>query len=296
MDFFKANKKIFIWILIAICFVIMIVTSIYNYSPSFYNKFLSPVFSVPQEAIAKVVDWGSDKIQYNKENDQLVLELQNLEKENIELRNQNERLKLLQSENERLSNILGIKESYPDYDTVVSRVIAKDPSPWYDTFIIDVGTNDGIAPNMVVIADGGLVGKVTDCTPYSSTVISIVDSFSSVSGVVTRNDALGFVKGDSELLQNGMLKMEYFDLSSEVLEGDEIVTSQLSEVYPKDIPIGYVKEVYTDPNGLSKYAKIIPYVDFKNLKEVIVIKDYYYQNEPEEDLDNSTETQLEEGE
>lgn len=279
MEFLKTNKRIIVWVLVAICFILMLFTASYKYKPSFFNKIFTPIITKTQEFTANIYNWNNDRKIYNEENQQLADDYMALEEENKTLQAENDRLKLLQKENQRLSELLGVSESYPNYEKVTANVISKDPTPWYDTFIVDVGTNDGIEPNMVVVADGGLVGKVVECSASYSKVISIIDEFSSVSGIVTRNDALGFVKGDLELMEDGLIKMEYFDIDAEVMEGDEIVTSHLSDIYPKGIPIGYVTEVYTDARGLSKYAKIQPYVDFTDLKQVIIFKEDFSKDD-----------------
>ena len=59
--------------------------------------------------------------------------------------------------------------------------------------------------------------------------------------------------------------MEYIDSDAEIMEGDEIVTSNLSEYYPAGISIGYVREIHKDENGLTKYAVIEPTADLKHL-------------------------------
>ncbi len=273
MEFLKANKKIIVWVLASVCFVLMLLTASYRYKPAFFNKIMTPVVTIPQNLINELSHWNGNRKTYNKENQELIADSKALKDENDALKMENERLKLLQKENIRLTSLLGVSESYPTYQQVTANVISKDPTNWYNTFIIDVGTNQGIEPNMVVVSIGGLVGKVVECSASYSKVVAIVDDFSSVSGIVTRNDALGFVKGDLQLLNEGMVKMECFDLDAEVMEGDEIVTSHLSEIYPKGIPIGYVKEVYTDSKGLSKYAKVVPYVNFKDLQQVIIFKE-----------------------
>lgn len=273
MEFLRNNKKIFFWILIVICIISIILTATYKYKPSFFNKVVSPIIIVPQNIISNVDDWASTRKLYKKDNEQLVTTIEQLEDENDALKMENDRLKLLKEENETLSKLLEMKESYPEYEQVSANIISKEPNNWYNTFIIDVGTNDGIKPNMVVMTVGGLVGKVVECSGTYSKVVAIIDDTSSVSGIVTRNDALGFVKGDLQLINEGVLRMEYFDIDAEVMESDEIVTSHLSDIYPKGIPIGFVSEVYTDSTGLSKYAKIVPYVDFNNIKNVIVIKE-----------------------
>lgn len=272
MEFLRNNKKIFFWILIVICIISITLTATYKYKPSFFNKVFAPIIIVPQNIISNVDDWASTKKISRKDNEELVTQIEQLENEKDTLKIENDRLKLLKEENDRLSKLLEMKESYPEYEQVSASIISKDPNNWYNTFIIDVGTKDGIKPNMVVMTVGGLVGKVVECSSTYSKVVAIIDDSSSVSGIVTRNDALGFVKGDLQLINEGVLRMEYFDIDAEVMESDEIVTSHLSDIYPKGIPIGYVSEVYTDSTGLSKYAKIVPYVDFNNIKNVIVIK------------------------
>ncbi len=279
MGFLKANKKIIIWFLVAICFVLMLLTVSYRYKPAFFNRVFSPIVTIPEKAISRIYNWNTDRKVYDQEKDKLAQDYEALEEENNLLKMENDRLKLLQKENIRLTSLLGVSESYPNYEQVTANIISKDPTSWYNTFVIDKGTNDGIQQNMVVVSIGGLVGKVVECSASYSKVVAIIDDFSSVSGIVTRNDSLGFVKGDLELLKDGMVKMECFDLDAEVMEGDEIVTSHLSEIYPKGIPIGYVKEVYTDSKGLSKYAKVVPYVNFKDLKEVIIFKEDFKKDD-----------------
>ncbi len=273
MEFLKANKKIIIWLLVGVSFVLMLLTVSYKYKPAFFNKYLTPIVTVPQNLISDFSDWNIDRKEYNKDYEEIIAQNKLLQEENDNLKNEFKKYELVKKENDELTKTLGVSESYPDYEKVTANVISKDPTPWYDTFIIDVGTEQGIKPNMVVVADGGLVGKVVECSYTYSKVVGIIDDFSSVSGIVTRNDALGFVKGNLSQSGDGTVKMDLFDIDDEVLEGDEIVTSHLSEIYPKGIPIGYVKEVYTDSKGLSKYAKIVPYVDFKDLKHVVVIKE-----------------------
>ena len=72
-------------------------------------------------------------------------------------------------------------------------------------------------------------------------------------------------------MDEGLCKTEYIDADSEIMQGDEIVTSNLSDVYPAGITIGYVKEIVTDKNGLTKYAVIEPDVDFKHLSTLLVV-------------------------
>ena len=201
-----------------------------------------------------------------------------LKEENTELKNQiadlleeNRRLAMYEAENAKLSALLKIAQRYPDYKSVGANVIAKDPGVWYDGFTIDKGTKNDITANMVLIAPEGLVGKVLESGVTFSKAQSILDSRSSVPAMSVRTGDLGVVKGDYTLSADGLCIMEYIDAQAEIMVGDEIVTSHLSDIYPAGLAIGKVLELETDTNGLTKYAVIQPYVDLKHLDTILVI-------------------------
>ena len=201
-----------------------------------------------------------------------------LKEENTELKNQiadlleeNRRLAMYEGENAKLSALLKIAQRYPDYESVGANVIAKDPGVWYDGFTIDKGTTSDISANMVLIAPEGLVGKVLESGATFSKAQSILDSRSSVPAMSMRTGDLGVVKGNYTLSADGLCIMEYIDAQAEIMVGDEIVTSHLSDIYPAGLAIGKVLELETDTNGLTKYAVIEPYVDLKHLDTILVI-------------------------
>jgi len=201
-----------------------------------------------------------------------------LKKENTELKNQiaelleeNRRLAMYEEENANLSALLKIAQKYPDYESIGATVIAKDPGVWYDGFTIDKGTTSNISANMVLIAPEGLVGRVLESGMTFSKAQSILDSRSSVPAMSTRTGDLGVVKGNYTLSADGLCIMEYIDAKAEIMVGDEIVTSHLSDIYPAGLAIGKVLELETDTNGLTKYAVIQPYVDLKHLDTILVI-------------------------
>ena len=201
-----------------------------------------------------------------------------LKEENTELKNQiadlleeNRRLAMYEGENAKLSALLKIAQRYPDYESTGATIIAKDPGVWYDGFTIDKGTKHNISANMVLIAPEGLVGKVLESGATFSKAQSILDSRSSVPAMSMRTGDLGVVKGNYTLSADGLCIMEYIDAQAEIMVGDEIVTSHLSDIYPAGLAIGKVLELETDTNGLTKYAVIKPYVDLKHLDTILVI-------------------------
>ncbi len=171
-----------------------------------------------------------------------------------------------------LRQLLSLDERYSDYPTVGARVIGKDAGNWYSTFLIDKGSNDGIKVNMNVLAGTGLVGIVTSVGPNWATVRSIIDDDSNISAMVLNTSDTMIVSGDLELYSNGTIKFsELRDEDNAVVQGDQVVTSQISSKYLPGISIGYIQEISSDSNNLTKSGYITPVVDFEHIDIVLVI-------------------------
>ncbi len=188
-----------------------------------------------------------------------------------QLRYKNKLLELDKVELERLRGLYDLDQQYADYPKTGARVIGKDPGNWYEVFVIDKGSDDGIEPNMIVMAGSGLVGRIIDVQPNSSRVRSIIDDTSSVSAKIVRTSDIATVSGDKKLGDKGLCLIEDIHEDVNITEGDEIVTSHLGNYFPPGILIGYVKSIESNPNKLTKTAILEPVVDFKHLEEVLVI-------------------------
>ncbi len=172
----------------------------------------------------------------------------------------------------QLRQLLSLDERYSDYPTVGARVIGKDAGNWYSTFLIDKGSNDGIKVNMNVMAGSGLVGIVTSVGPNWATVRSIIDDESNISAMVLNTSDTMIVTGDLELYSDGKIRFsELRDEDNAVVQGDQIVTSQISNRYLPGISIGYIEEINSDSNNLTKSGYITPVVDFEHIDIVLVI-------------------------
>lgn len=244
----------------------MIISIGFRFAPSYFSY----VFSTPLEIISNIEVFFSDFVTNREDLATLKEENQKLIEENSELALENQRLTNLENENKKLANLLDTSESYPNYNKLLCHVIGKDISNWYDKFIIDKGKKDGIQDNMIVITSGGLVGHVSNTYESYSEVKAIIDDTSSVSSIISRTGSLGFIKGNLTLIRDGTLRMEFFDMDSEALIGDEVTTSHLSSIYPREIKIGEIQEIQEDESGLRKYALIKPYVNFNDIQNVIV--------------------------
>lgn len=173
-----------------------------------------------------------------------------------------------------LRSLFLLNEQYSDYNKVGARVIGKETGNWFSSFVIDKGSNDGIAADMNVMSGSGLVGIVTSVGPNWANVRSIIDDSSNVSGMIMSTSDTLIVTGDLELMDEGYIRFsELIDEDDVVVKGDQVVTSSISNKFLPGISIGYISEIEKDSNNLTKSGYITPAVDFKRLNTVLVVTD-----------------------
>jgi len=172
----------------------------------------------------------------------------------------------------RLQNLLRLDQEYASYETMAARVIGMEGGNWFQSFVINKGSNQGIRIDMNVLAGHGLVGIVSEVGPNWARVRSIVDDTSNVSGMILSTSDRLIVRGDLALLNEGRLRFEQLDNNEHVISiGDQVVTSYISDLFLQGILIGTIGEIAVDANNLTRSGTIIPAADFQNIQEVLVI-------------------------
>ncbi len=199
--------------------------------------------------------------------------LVHVRRENAALRRELDALKMENSRyreelftHERLKGLLQFKQSL-NIPAVAAQVIGLDPTGWFRSVIIDKGTRAGIKVDMPVVNASGVVGRVVSVSPHYAKILLLVDQNSAVDSLIQRSRDRGMVRG----LRTEACALDYMVKTSDVREGDKVVTSGLGGVYPKGIPIGQVIHVEDAPGDLFKHITVKPAVDFSRLEEVLVI-------------------------
>lgn len=201
--------------------------------------------------------------QIKRENDTLTKQVEVLQQEVIEYRLNRDELEELRE----LRYALNYTESDLNIDSITASVIGKTPGHWFDIFTINVGENQGVSMDSIVVAANGLVGRVYETGGNWSKVVSIIDNNSSVSFQVLRDaSSQGILSGSIDYELSGYL----FDPLAEVVVGDKLITSGLG-IYPKGIPIGEVVEVSKTSDQLLKTVKVEPSVNFNQMSKVLVM-------------------------
>ena len=197
------------------------------------------------------------------ENEQLKGRVLQLEQQVAELLSQKQ-------ENERLKKLLQYTQSYPELTFVTGTVTGAAQGAWFDSFNINLGRSQGIAPNMPVVTGDGLVGYISEVGANWSRVTTIVGASASASVMVNRTRDNGMVRGASATdKRNAALELYYLPINCDLTPGDAIITNGLDGVYPKGLAVGTVSEVSRSSSDYN--ALLTPAVDFSHIEEVMVI-------------------------
>lgn len=267
-------SKYLLFILTALCILLMLLT----FGTNVFNKPLNTAVGyvvVPfQQGISEAGEWLSGRSEELVQIRELLDENARLKEEVALLTEENTLLQQDKYELNELRELLELDEQYGEFEKTGARIISRDSGNWYSSFIIDKGSEDGIVVDMNVIAGGGLVGRVTSTGPNWSRVTSIISDNSNVSAMTLATGDNLIVSGDLQAMSEGVITFsKLVDSKNVVVEGDKIVTSDISDKYLPNILIGYVHTINIDNNNLTKSGYITPAVDFEHLSEVLVITD-----------------------
>jgi len=168
--------------------------------------------------------------------------------------------------NERYKKLLAIKEGSPA-QLVVANVVGADLTAWVWSISIDKGVQDGIAPDMPVMAGEGIIGRVIEPSMGYSKVLLLTDTKSAIAALVQRTRVQGILKG----LGDGTCRLAYVEKSADVAEGDEIITSGMDKLFPKGFLLGRVRSVNKgQETELFQEIIVTPVADLKRMEEVAI--------------------------
>ncbi len=265
------DPKYILVIIVVACVVLMLVSFKFQEKMTPVRSAIGNVITPMQNGINKVGAKIAGQIEY-------INTVKNLVDENKELKKQIEQLssenKLLQHDKYELENfrkLYDLDGQYESYPKVTARVVSSGNDNWYNTFIIDKGSDDGLAVNMNVMAGDGLVGIITDVNKSYSRVRSIIDDASNVAGTFLKTSDGCIVSGNLSLMNEGVIEITDIKGTANVKDGYAVVTSQISDKYLPGILIGYVKDIKRDSSNITQTGRLMPAADFSKLNMVLVI-------------------------
>lgn len=272
MQILRKNKisikpRYFLVFMVLICIILLILSVRFADTGRVVADAVTPM----QVGIGNVGRFFTSKLDYLKSLDEVILENRRLKEELKEAETKNKILMQDRYELDDFRKLFQLDQTYGDYPKVAARVIANNTNNWFSTFRVDKGIEDGVKPGMNVIAGNGLVGIVTEAKNNSSTIRSIIDDSSNVSGMFINTTDTCNVKGNLKLLENGHIEVTDIKKGANIKDGYEVVTSYLSPTYHPGILIGYISGLHSEPSNMMESGFLTPAVDFSKLDMVLII-------------------------
>ncbi|MDH5428834.1 MAG: rod shape-determining protein MreC [Nitrospirota bacterium] len=154
--------------------------------------------------------------------------------------------------------------------TLPARIIGRNVSNWYRAMVIDKGTHDGIRQEMGVITDAGVVGRVVRVNSTTSIILLLSDPNVAITGMIQTSRDEGIIQGTPQ----GTIQMKYLPPLSSVQVGDAVVTSGLTDDFPRGLRIGKIQQITKAATDLFQLGEVTPIVDFSKLEGVLVITSF----------------------
>lgn len=155
----------------------------------------------------------------------------------------------------------------PELKGQVVKVIGRSILPTQHVVILNRGFTSRIAAEHTLVDVAGLVGRVLEATPTTSTGLLVTDPNSRIACLVERSRESALLTGTGGRL----CQLQYLDLDADIEAGDAIVTAGLGSPFPKGLPLGVVVSVDRDERNARMRAWVRPAVRVHQLEEVLVV-------------------------
>ena len=268
-----------LWVLFAAAVIAvgLALMSVFSYNSSPLANAANVIASPFRAAYTGVAGWFNDKQNYYRDTTALQEENAALKKRLAEMEAAIRQAEKDSAENERLKALLGLQSQRPDLtgDLQAAIITEHTVTNWTSTLTVDKGTRHGLEVNDCVISEtGALVGVISEVGTNWATILTLVDTDTSLGAQVFRTGDLGLAQGDFSLMGESRLRMDFLPADCTLLGGDLVVTSGLGGYYPAGLVVGSVAEVQQDDSGATSYAILEPAANFDELSEVFVIRSF----------------------
>lgn len=201
---------------------------------------------------------------------ELLSEIARLRQENDQLRILYQQAAAIEHENSQLRDLIGWQRQTP-WRMKAAQVVTRDPANWWRTVQIDIGSRDGVQPNLPVLTPDGLIGRVASVSLTRSQVVLVGDPNCRVSALVEDASQDMGVLTASGPLDSSLVELSYLSSGANIKSGQNVVTSGLGGVFPKGIPIGKIVDAQTIEYGLATEARVKLNANLGALDQVLVL-------------------------
>ena len=228
-----------------------------------------------KKVLSSTVNWFNTIYGYLFEYDSLVAENESLRSQLADAQESARKGIEATEENERLRNLLKLREQHTDYNMESAKIVLWSSSNWSSSFTISKGSTSGIELGDPVITEYGvLVGQVTELGTSWATVSTLIDVDMSVGAYVGESGSSGMVVGEYSFMKSKQAKLTYLADGAQIFVGDDVLTSGSGGAFPAGLVIGTLTAVKTESGGQLEYGVVEPGCKFDELVQVFIIKDF----------------------
>lgn len=209
---------------------------------------------------------------YAEENAQLKEELAEYRKK---LADYNEMKKKVDSYEE----FYGVKKQNPDFEFCYGSVVSRDAADAYGSFVLNLGSKDGVEVDDPVIYGEYVVGIVKKVNFSTCVVYTLIDPRVNIGALESGTREYGYVSGDSAMYKDGLCKLSGLDASTSVVGGGIVCSSGAGGVFPEGLLIGEIVSVHDDEISSGFYAQVKPFAELSRISDVFVITSFEGQGE-----------------
>nr|WP_082849885.1 rod shape-determining protein MreC [Halioglobus sp. HI00S01] len=223
----------------------------------------APVYWVA-DLPGRMAEWNEDNL---VSRDDLQEENARLKRENLVLQGRSHQMASLQAENVRLRALLNSSAILRD-DVLVAELIGVSPDPVRHQLVLNKGEMDGVYVGQPLIDADGLLGQIVEVSPINSRALLITDATHSIPVQVNRNGVRAIAEGTGSL---GSLEIHHVSATTDIQEGDLLVTSGLGGRFPVGYPVAVVDKIERDPGQPFAYITAMPSAALDRSRHVLLV-------------------------
>jgi len=209
---------------------------------------LSTPFYFLTDLPSRLKDWGSE---VSLSRSALIEDNNHLRAEALVLQSKIQKLAALATENVRLRELLNSSALLQD-NVVVAEIIGVSPDPLRHLVIVNRGSEDKVFVGQPVLDANGLFGQVVEVSSSTCRVLLLTDTTHAIPVQVNRNGVRAIAEGTGVIYE---LELRHLTETTDIVEGDMLVSSGLGGRFPVGYPVASVTRVVRDPG--QKFLRVV---------------------------------------
>ncbi len=265
----ERKKKPYVWIIILVLAVAFVNTPFFKRTRLLRTTKSAASYLIYPFKVVGTAAWNGTV--HGTSN---IFRIRGVDRENERLKQDIEEIKAklvlaedLSRENRSLREAIGFRLRYTGSRLVAAEIIGRSSSNWFEVIEINRGFSEKVVPDTAVINDEGLVGRVFESSRFTSKVLLVTDPTSAISVVDAETGDMAIASGNTM----GPLSIKYMPAGADVKVGDRIVTSGMSDIFPKGILVGRVISVSKKDFDIFQKVEVRPAVDFGRLDKIFTV-------------------------